>query len=101
MIARYETLIVLSALLFALGLAGAMLRRNLLAVVMSLEVMLNAVVLSFVAAAAHGQTVHGAAMTFLIYTAATCEIALAMALVVLLVKRRGSLDLPAANELKG
>lgn len=101
MIHRYEFLLSLAALLFALGLLGVMTRRNLLVVVMSLELMLNAVVLSFVAAAAHTQTLHGAAMSFFIYVAATCEIALAMAILVLLVQRRGSLDLAAGQELKG
>lgn len=101
MINRYETLILLSVLLFSLGLAGVMIRRNLLVVIMSVEIMLNAVVLSFVAAAATSQNVHGAAMTFFIYVAATCEIALAMAIVVLLVKRRGTLDLAAGQDLKG
>lgn len=101
MIHRYEFLLGLAALLFALGLLGVMTRRNLLVVVMSLELMLNAVVLSFVAAAAHTQTLHGAAMSFFIYVAATCEIALAMAILVLLVQRRGSLDLAAGQELKG
>ncbi len=101
MIHRYQILITLAALLFSMGLLGVMVRRNLLVVIMSLELMLNAVVLSFVAAAAHTQTLHGAAITFFIYVAATCEIALAMALLVLLVKRRGALDLSAKAELKG
>jgi NADH-quinone oxidoreductase subunit K len=65
-----------------MGLLGVMIRRNLLVVVMSLELMLNAVVLSFVAAAEHTQTLHGAAMTLFVYVAATCEIAMAMAIVV-------------------
>jgi NADH-quinone oxidoreductase subunit K len=98
---RYEVLVALAALLFSMGLLGVMVRRNLLVVIMSLELMLNAVVLSFVAASAHTQTLHGAAMTFFIYVAATCEIALAMAILVLLVKRRGTLDLAAEQELKG
>ena len=101
MIARYEFLLALAAVLFSLGLLGVMIRRNLLVVVMSLEIMLNAVVLSFVAAAAHTQTLHGAAMSFFVYVAATCEIALAMAMLVLLVRRRGTLDLSADQELKG
>ncbi len=101
MINRYEVLIMLSVLLFSMGLAGVMIRRNLLVVIMSLEIMLNAVVFSFVAAAANSQSLHGAAMTFFIYVAATCEIALAMAIVVLLVKRRGSLDMSVEQELKG
>lgn len=98
---RYDFLIALAVVLFATGLLGVMIRRNLLVLVMSLEIMLNAVVLSFVAGAEHTQTLHGAAMTFFIYVAATCEIALAMALLVLLVKRRNTLDLSAEQELKG
>jgi len=101
MIHRYELLLALAVALFSLGLLGVMVRRNLLVIVMSLELMLNAVVLSFVAAAAHTQTMHGAAMTFFIYVAATCEIALAMAILLLLVRRRGTLDLTAEQELRG
>ena len=98
---RYQVLLALSVALFSLGLLGVMVRRNLLVVVMCLELMLNAVVLSFVAAAEHTQTLHGAAMTFFVYVAATCEIALAMALLVVLVRRRGTLDLAAEQELRG
>ncbi len=98
---RYQLLLALASVLFAMGLLGVMIRRNLLVVMMSLELMLNAVVLSFVAAAQRTQTLDGAAMTFFIYVAATCEIALAMALVVLLVRRHETLDLAAEQELKG
>jgi NADH-quinone oxidoreductase subunit K len=101
MIDRYALLLALAVALFTMGLLGVVIRRNLLVVAMSLELMLNAVVLSFVAGAAHTQTLHGAAMTFFIYVAATCEIALAMALLVLLVRRRGTLDLNARQELRG
>ena len=98
---RYQFLIALSGLIFSMGLAGVIIRRNLLVVMMCLEIMLNAVVLSFVTFAVRSQTLHGVAMTFFIYVAASCEIALAMAIVVLLVKRRGTLDLSAHQELKG
>jgi NADH-quinone oxidoreductase subunit K len=98
---RYQLLLSLAVVLFAMGLLGVMIRRNLLVVVMSLELMLNAVVLSFVAAAQRTQTLDGAAMTFFVYVAATCEIALAMALIVLMVRRHETLDLAAEQELKG
>ena len=98
---RFDALIFLAALLFSMGLLGIIIRRNLLVVMMCLEMMLNAVVLSFVTFAVRSQTVDGAAMTFFIYVAASCEIALAMAIVVLLVKRRGSLDLNVHQALKG
>lgn len=97
----YQFLVAVAALLFTMGLAGVAVRRNLLVVVMCLEVMVNAVVLCFVAFAARGQDLSGVAMTFCIYVTASCEIALAMAIVVLLVKRRSDLDAGAHCELKG
>ena len=98
---RYQFLIALAVLTFATGLAGVVIRRNLLVVVMCVEVMLNSVVLAFVAFAARTGTLAGPAMTFFIYIAASCEIAVAMAIIVILVERRGSLDLAAGSELKG
>ncbi|RNC68501.1 MAG: NADH-quinone oxidoreductase subunit NuoK [Desulfuromonadales bacterium] len=98
---KYQFLTVLSALLFTMGLAGVVVRRNLLVVMMCLEIMLNAVVLSFVTFAVRSQTLAGVAMTFFIYVAASCEIALAMAIVVLLLRHRCSLDLAAHQDLKG
>jgi len=98
---KYTFLIALAALTFMTGLSGVAMRRNLLVVVMCLEIMLNSVVLAFVTFAARAQSLAGAAMTFFIYVAASCEIAVAMAIVVLLVRRRGSLDLAAGQELKG
>ncbi len=98
---NYEFLIVLAALLFSMGLLGIIVRRNLLVVMMCLEIMLNAVVLSFVTFAVRSQDISGAAMAFFIYVAASCEIALAMAIVVLLVKQRGSLDLSVHQVLRG
>lgn len=98
---KYRILLALSGLIFSMGLVGVVMRRNLLVVMMCLEIMLNAVVLSFVTSAVRLQALSGVAMTFFIYVAASCEIALAMAIVVLLVKRRGSLDLASHQELKG
>jgi len=98
---KYQFLITLAGVIFSLGLLGVAIRRNLLVVMMCLEIMLNAVVLSFVTSASRSNTVAGASMTFFIYVAASCEIALAMAIVVLLVKRHGTLDLDAHQDLKG
>jgi NADH-quinone oxidoreductase subunit K len=98
---KYQFLITLAGVIFSLGLLGVAIRRNLLVVMMCLEIMLNAVVLSFVTSASRSNTAAGASMTFFIYVAASCEIALAMAIVVLLVKRHGTLDLDAHQDLKG
>jgi len=98
---KYHFLITLAGVLFSLGLLGVAIRRNLLVVMMCLEIMMNAVVLSFVTSASRSNTLAGASMTFFIYVAASCEIALAMAIVVLLVKRHHTLDLDAHQDLKG
>ena len=98
---RYQFLVALSGLIFTLGLMGVVIRRNLLVVMMCLEIMLNAVVLSFVTSAVRTQSIPGVAMTFFIYVAASCEVALAMAIIVILVKRRGSLDVGTFQDLKG
>jgi NADH-quinone oxidoreductase subunit K len=98
---RYQFLIALAVLTFSLGLVGVIVRRNVLVVIMCVEIMLNSVVLALVTFAARAHTLPGVAMTFFVYVAASCEIAVAMAIVVLLVKRRGSLDLSRACELKG
>lgn len=98
---KYQYLIALAVLAFAIGLAGVVIRRNMMVVVMCVEVMLNSVVLAFVVFSARTGTLGGAAMAFFIYIAASCEIAVAMAIIVMIVERRGSLDLAADNELKG
>jgi NADH-quinone oxidoreductase subunit K len=98
---RYQFLVALSGLIFTLGLLGVVIRRNLLVVMMCLEIMLNAVVLSFVASAVRTQSIPGVAMTFFIYVAASCEVALAMAIIVILVRRRSSLDVGTFQDLKG
>ena len=98
---KYQFLIALAVFTFGTGLAGVVIRRNLLVVVMCIEVMLNSVVLAFVVFAARSGTLEGAAMAFFLYIGAACEIAVVMAIVVMLVERRGSLDLAADYELKG
>jgi NADH-quinone oxidoreductase subunit K len=101
MIDHYALLIGLAVATFAIGLLGVLVRRNLLVVIMCVEIMINAVVLAFVTFAARAQALPGVAMTFFVYVAASCEIAVAMAIVVLLVQRRGTLDMAAGSELKG
>ena len=98
---EYRLLLSLAVATFATGLLGVVVRRNALVVIMCLELMLNAVVLALVTFAAHARAIDGVAMTLFVYVAAACEIAVAMAIVVLLAKRRGSLDLAHGDELRG
>jgi NADH-quinone oxidoreductase subunit K len=94
-------LIGLSVALFALGLLGVIVRRNVLVMLMCMELMLNAVNLSLVTFAQQTESAAGAVLVFLVFVVATAEIAIAIPIVLLLVKRKDVLDLDAYNDLKG
>jgi NADH-quinone oxidoreductase subunit K len=80
--------LVVSALLFTLGLLGVVVRRNLLVIYMSLELMLNAANLAFVALARFNNNLNGQVMVFFIITVAAAEVAVGLALIVALYRKR-------------
>ena len=96
-----QTAILLAAILFALGLAGVLIRRNLLFMLMSIEIMLNAAGLAFVAAGARWGQPEGQIMFLLVLTLAAAEISVGLALILLLQARRPTLDADSGNRLKG
>ena len=98
---RTQLLIGLAVALFALGLLGVIVRRNVLVMLMCMELMLNGVNLSLVAFAQQTATTVGAVLVFLIFVVATAEIALAIPIVLLLVRDKRTLDLGAYDDLKG
>ena len=98
---RLQFLMGLSLALFAIGLLGLIVRRNLLVMLMCMELMLNGVNLSLVTFAQRSATLDGAVMVFLSFIVAASEIAIAIPIVLLLVRRRRTLDAGAFNELKG
>ena len=93
--------LLLAGVLFALGLLGLLIRRNVLFVLMSLEVMLNASALAFVAAGARWLQPDGQIMFILIVTLAAGEAAVGLALVLQVYKRYVSLDTDALAGMKG
>ncbi|SRR5690554_3705501 len=93
--------LILASILFTLGLAGLMLRRNMLFVLMSLEVMLNATALAFVVGASAWNQPDGQAMFLLVITLAAAEAAVGLALMLQLYQRFRSLDLDAASRMRG
>ena len=99
--ARTELLLALSFALFAIGLAGVIVRRNALVILMCMELMVNAAALALVTFAARTATVDGAVLVFLVFVVAAAEIAIAIPIVLLLVRRRGTLDPGAWQELRG
>ena len=92
--------LVLSGVLFAVGTAGIFLRRNLITVLLSIEVMLNAANLSLVAFGRQLGTVDGQVIVFFVVTVAAAEAAVGLALVIALFRLRGSLDPDAYTSLK-
>lgn len=98
---RTQFLLGIALSLFAVGLLGVIVRRNLLVMLMCMELMLNGVNLSLVTFAQQSDTLSGAVLVFLIFVVATAEIALAIPIVLLLVRSKRTLDLEAYTDLKG
>jgi len=92
--------LVLSALLFAIGTAGVFLRRNVITILLSIEIMLNAVNLTFVAAGRQFASVDGQVIVFFVMTVAAAEAAVGLALVIGLFRHRESLNPEAFTSLK-
>jgi NADH-quinone oxidoreductase subunit K len=92
--------LIVSALLFAIGSAGVFLRKNLITILLSVEIMLNAVNLSFVAFGRSAGTVDGQIITFFVMTVAAAEAAVGLALVIALFRHRETLSPDAFTSLK-
>jgi NADH-quinone oxidoreductase subunit K len=93
--------LLLAAALFALGLVGVLVRRNLLFILMSLEIMLNAAGLAFVVAGARWGEADGQVMFILILTLAAAEVAVGLALVLRIHRWRQSVDADAVSRMRG
>jgi len=92
--------LLLSAVLFAIGTAGVFLRRNLITILLSIEIMLNAVNLTFVAVGRYLGTVDGQIITFFVMTVAAAEAAVGLALVIALFRHKETLSPEAFTSLK-
>lgn len=92
--------LVLSAILFAIGSAGIFLRRNVITLLLSVEIMLNAVNLTFVAVGRYNGSVEGQIITFFVMTVAAAEAAVGLALVIALFRHRETLTPDAFTSLK-
>jgi len=93
--------LVLSVIMFALGVAGVLLRRNAIVIFMSLELMFNAANLVFVTFAAYYQTLSGQIFVFFVMTVAAAEVAVGLALMVAIFRDKRSIDVDQVNSLKG
>lgn len=93
--------LILSALLFATGLTGVLLRRNIIVIMMSIELMLNAVNLSFVAFSHYLSLLEAQIMVFFVMTIAAAEAAVGLALVVAIFRRFNEVNIRYFEQLKG
>ena len=93
--------IILAAILFCVGLLGVLVRRNILFMLISLEVMLNATGLAFIAAGSRWGEADGQIMFIAVVTLGAAEVAVGLGLTLLLFRRYKSVDVDNLQELRG
>ena len=98
---KTQLLVAVGGLLFSIGLAGIVVRRNALVMLMCMELMLNGVNLTLVSLAQRTGTSEGAVLVFLVFVVAGAEIAIAIPILLLLARARKTLDVQAYAELRG
>ena len=91
----------LSAILFAIGALGVLIRRNAIIIFMSIELMLNAANLAFVAFAKAHEALSGQVFVFFVMTVAAAEVAVGLALIVTIFRNKQSIDVDQMSSLKG
>jgi NADH-quinone oxidoreductase subunit K len=96
-----ETGLLVAGILFVLGLIGVLVRRDVIFILLSIEVMLNAAGLAFVVAGSHWQQPDGQVMFIFILSMAAAEVSVGLALVLLLYHRFKTLDADAAANMRG
>lgn len=93
--------LVVAAILFITGVVGVLVRRNALVIFMSIELMLNAVNLTFITFAEQWKTLDGQLFVFFIMTVAAAEVAVGLAIIITLFRLRSTVHLDEINLLKG
>jgi NAD(P)H-quinone oxidoreductase subunit 4L len=96
-----EQFLILSAFLFCIGAYGVVARRNAVLVLMSIELMLNAVNINLVAFSAFSRTVSGQVFALFVITVAAAEVGVGLAIVLLIYRNVHSSDLDEVDRLKG
>ncbi len=93
--------LIISAVLFMIGLTGVMIRRNIIFILMSVEIMLNAAGVAFVFTGSYWGTADGQIMFFFILAIAAAEVSVGLALIILVYRKYTMLDVGKLNNLKG
>jgi len=93
--------LIVSAIMFTIGVTGVLIRRNPLIIFMSIELMLNAVNLSFVAFSRFLDSADGQMFVFLVLTVAAAEVVVGLAIIVSIFRTRRNIDVDEMNILRG
>ena len=101
MIIPVEHVVILSLIIFSIGILGVLIRRNAIIIFMSIELMLNAVNLSLVGFSRYYNSVDGQVFVFLVMTLAAAEVAVGLAIIVSLFRNKNSINIDEMNILRG
>ena len=101
MIVPLEHVIILSIIIFSIGIMGVLFRKNAIIIFMSIELMLNAVNLSLVGFSRYYNSVDGQVFVFLVMTLAAAEVAVGLAIIVSLFRNKDSINVDEMNILRG
>ncbi len=101
MIVPIEHVIILSFIIFSIGILGVLIRKNAIIIFMSIELMLNAVNLSLVGFSRYYNSVDGQVFVFLVMTLAAAEVAVGLAIIVSLFRNKNSINIDEMNILRG
>ena len=96
-----EAFVLLSAILFIMGVLGVLIRRNAIMIFMSVELMLNSANLALVAFARQWNEVGGQLMVFFVITVAAAEVAVGLALIVAIFKTKQTIDIDELHAMEG
>ena len=101
MIVPLEHVIILSLIIFSIGILGVLVRKNAIIIFMSIELMLNAVNLSLVGFSRYYNSVDGQVFVFLVMTLAAAEVAVGLAIIVSLFRNKQTINIDEMNILRG
>ena len=100
MVPQLSWYLALSAVLFTIGVVGVMIKRNVISMFMCIELMLNAVNLTFVAFSSYFRDVSGQLFVFIVMTVAAAEAAVGLGIIVAIFRNRETIDVDEANVLE-
>ncbi|HKI52268.1 MAG TPA: NADH-quinone oxidoreductase subunit NuoK [Geothermobacteraceae bacterium] len=101
MIVPLEHLLIVAGIMFVMGLACTLARRNLIMILIGVEVMINAVGLTLVGGSAFWQQIDGQLVVVLLMALTSAEVSISLAMVVYLQRRKGTIEADQYNEMKG